>query len=51
VALSSTEAEYVGLCMAAKEAIWLKRMLNRFEVETLKMDGPVLVLADVMLPL
>ena len=28
VAKSSTEAEYVGLSMAAQEAIWLRRLLN-----------------------
>jgi hypothetical protein len=30
--------------MAAKEAILLRRMPNGFGVETLKMDGPVLIL-------
>ena len=29
ITLSSTEAEYVALCTAAKEALWLKRMLSQ----------------------
>jgi len=28
IALSSTEAEYVSLCHAAQEAVWLRRFLN-----------------------
>ena len=28
VALSTSEAEYVALCLAAQEAIWLRRMLT-----------------------
>ena len=28
IALSSTEAEYVSLCQAAQEAVWLRRLLN-----------------------
>ena len=31
VALSSTEAEYMGLCQATKEATWIKRLLIKLE--------------------
>lgn len=34
VALSSTEAEYVALAMAAAELVWLKNLLTEFQVET-----------------
>lgn len=34
VALSSTEAEYVALVMAAAEFVWLKNLLKDFQVET-----------------
>ena len=27
VALSSAEAEYIAACMAAREAVWLKKLL------------------------
>ena len=32
VALSSTEAEYMGLSAATQEAIWLKRLLKEFKI-------------------
>jgi hypothetical protein len=28
IALSSTESEYVGLCFASKEAVWLRRIMR-----------------------
>jgi hypothetical protein len=34
VALSSCEAEYIAETEAAKEAIWLKRLLNNFHFKT-----------------
>lgn len=34
VSLSSTEAEYVSLCSATTEAIWLKRLLLDLGIET-----------------
>lgn len=34
IALSSTEAQYVALAMAAAEFIWLKNLLKDFQVET-----------------
>lgn len=43
VALSSTEAEYVAASEAAKEAIYLKRLLN--EINAWK-DGPVILHID-----
>ena len=33
VAISSTEAEYVGLSEATKEAIWLKELINELGIE------------------
>lgn len=32
VALSSTEAEFMAICEASKEAIWLKELVNGFEI-------------------
>lgn len=32
VSLSSTEAEYISLCESAQEAIWLRRLMNDFEI-------------------
>ena len=32
VTLSTTEAEYIALIEGAKEMIWLKHVLNQFEV-------------------
>lgn len=34
IALSSTEAEYVALAMAATEFVWLKNLLKEFNIET-----------------
>ena len=34
VALSSCEAEYIAMCMACKEAIWLTRLLSDTQVNT-----------------
>jgi len=31
VALSPSEAEYIALCSAAQEAVWLRRLLNSFQ--------------------
>ena len=33
IALSSTEAEYIALALAARESIWLKRFLNEIGLE------------------
>jgi hypothetical protein len=33
VALSSTEAEYIGQTQAAKEAIWLRRLLKELQAQ------------------
>ena len=43
VALSSTEAEYMGLCAAVQEAIWLKRLLKELKVYP---DATVLIHQD-----
>jgi len=43
VALSSTEAEYMALTQAAKEAIWLKRLLKELGQDV---DGGVLLNVD-----
>lgn len=32
VSLSSTEAEYISLCEAVQESLWLRRLLNDFEI-------------------
>ncbi|GBP10776.1 Copia protein [Eumeta japonica] len=34
ISLSSTEAEYVALSTAAQEGVWLKRLLNEYEVSS-----------------
>ena len=34
VALSTTEAEYISLCEAGKEAVWLRRLLSELKVDT-----------------
>ena len=43
VSLSTTEAEYMGQTQAAKEAIWLRRLLPELG---LRMSGPTKVCAD-----
>ena len=43
VSLSTTEAEYVSLCMATKEAIWLRRLLSEMGCAD---QGPTLILED-----
>jgi len=43
VALSSTEAEYMGACFASKEAVWLRRMLQELGVEV---AAPIIVYTD-----
>ena len=43
VALSTMEAEYIALSHAAKEAIWLRRLLTELGVIS---DSPTLVLTD-----
>jgi hypothetical protein len=46
VALSSTESEYVGLCFASKEAIWLRRMVNNLGIADDRAKTSVIILAD-----
>jgi hypothetical protein len=43
VALSSTEAEYMALTQACKEAIWIKRYLMELGVQR---EGPLVIRAD-----
>ena len=44
VALSSTEAEYMSLCQATKEATWIKRLL--IELGSHQADNPVDIFCD-----
>jgi hypothetical protein len=46
VALSSTESEYVGFSLAAKEAVWLRRLVDGFGIVQIPEGEPVLILAD-----
>jgi hypothetical protein len=46
VALSSTESEYVGLSLAAKEAIWLRRLVGGIGISEIYNGEPVTILAD-----
>ena len=43
VTLSSTEAEYMALCQASKEAVWMGDFLSSLGV---MMQGPMVVNAD-----
>src|SRR5258708_36996647 len=43
VALSSTEAEYMALCRASKESVWMVDFLNNLGVS---LQGPMVVNAD-----
>lgn len=43
IALSSTEAEYMALARAAKEALWLQQLLGEIDGKT---PGPVAILVD-----
>ena len=36
IALSSTEAEYIALCSAAQETVWLRNLLNDVKLEQVK---------------
>ena len=42
ITLSSTEAEYVALCEAAKEAVWLRRVLTELGFK----QGPITIYVD-----
>ena len=42
VALSTSEAEYIALCLATQEAVWIKRLLTELRVPV----GPVLLMED-----
>lgn len=44
VALSSTEAEYIDLTMAAKEAIYIRSLLGELGLQT--MENPIIVYGD-----
>jgi Reverse transcriptase (RNA-dependent DNA polymerase) len=46
VALSSTESEYVGLSLAAKEAVWLRRLVGGIGLSEVYNGEPVTILAD-----
>jgi hypothetical protein len=46
VALSSTESEYVGLSLAAKEAVWLRRLVGGIGLSEIYNGEPVTILAD-----
>jgi hypothetical protein len=46
VALSSTESEYVGLSLAAKEAVWLRRLVGEIGISEVYNGEPVTNLAD-----
>lgn len=43
VSLSSTEAEYISLCEAAQEAMWLRRLLTDFGI---KLSEPSIIFED-----
>jgi len=43
VALSSTEAEYMGACLATKEAIWLRTLMEELGVA---MEKPTVIYSD-----
>jgi hypothetical protein len=44
VALSSTESEYVGLSLAAKEAVWLRRLVGGIRTAKIYNGEPVTIL-------
>jgi len=46
VALSSTEAEYMALTQAAKEAIWLRRLLDELGFRAQEPPSPTLIYED-----
>jgi Reverse transcriptase (RNA-dependent DNA polymerase)/Integrase core domain/GAG-pre-integrase domain len=46
VALSSTESEYVGLSLAAKEAVWLRRLVGGIGISEIYNGEPVTIFAD-----
>ncbi len=43
VALSTTEAEYIALCFATQEAVWLRRLLESVQQEQ---NGPTTIVED-----
>ena len=43
VALSSVEAEYMAMCQAAKEAVWLTSLLKDFDIE---LRSPIIIFGD-----
>ena len=43
VALSTTEAEYIALCLATQEAMWLRRLLDSVQNPQ---EGPTLIYED-----
>jgi len=42
-ALSSVEAEYMAMCQAAKEAIWLTGLLEDFGID---LQSPIVIFGD-----
>jgi hypothetical protein len=46
VSLSSMESEYVGLSLAAKEAVWLRRLVDGIGISEIYNGEPVEILAD-----
>jgi hypothetical protein len=46
IALSSTESEYVGLCFANKEAVWLRRIMRDVGLGCDKGVKPIKIYAD-----
>ena len=44
VALSSTEAEYIALCLGSKEIVWLRNILK--ELKLINEDKPILIYED-----
>ena len=43
VALSTTEAEYIALCSATQEAIWLQRLMKDLKIDS---SGPMIINED-----
>jgi hypothetical protein len=46
IALSSTESEYIGLCYASKEAVWLRRVMRDVGIGRNLEVKPIKIFAD-----
>jgi hypothetical protein len=48
LALSSIESEYIGLSLAAKKAVWQRRLVGGIGIAQIHNGEPITILAEIM---